>query len=162
MFLLTDMCIRIVWATDAKDVMENSDFRCLTSFCLILGAQGEHSGEDSPAHSFWHGDWGLHIQVLHYPPEVCHDTLWTGNVMYLFHCWLGRGKMRDIDYWITLYLRDIGIMHYVTLIMHYKPCHQYLWSVHNVLSSYNETAIFSHFQLIYFHIKRRSILYVPL
>lgn len=51
-------------------------------FCK-LWETGEHFRKDTHAPGFWFSHRNLYFQIVHHPPEVCHDSLWAGTMMLL-------------------------------------------------------------------------------
>lgn len=49
-------------------------------FCK-LWETGEHFRKDTPAPGFWFSHRNVYFQIVHHPPEVCHDSLWAGTMM---------------------------------------------------------------------------------
>lgn len=55
---------------------------------LVCLSSGKHPWANTSAHRFRQCDRVLFIQILHHPPEVCHDALRTGQ--YAGRCTLCR------------------------------------------------------------------------
>lgn len=64
---------------------------------LVCLSSGKHPWANTSAHRFRQCDRVLFIQILHHPPEVCHDALRTGQYAgRCTLCWFLEWKCRTV------------------------------------------------------------------
>lgn len=71
-------------------------------FCK-LWETGEHFRKDTHAPGFWFSHRNVYFQIVHHPPEVCHDSLWAGTMMLLSLLFPFSLKLTQLLLEITVY-----------------------------------------------------------